>query len=247
MNASDFHGGRDFSLNETKAFFLGLNAILIYVVGVGNIRTSTHRRLTPYIGVLVITSVFWAIFDTVWVAVCNFPGWTSRVSLVLMGLFFGLVFFATKKTKPILYGSIEIAAGACGLSIVAFLQKGDNLIISIFGSASSVYIIVRGLSNINDALVRADEPLPPPESFLHADSDGLEPWEFPPDQLGDPMTDRAFHKAADPERRGRQEFGSSGVNAISPLEADSPSHGVGSSQSVGEIETSGARVPSAGT
>ena len=77
--------------------------------------------------------------------------------MVMMGLFFGITFYAAKLHRPVLYGSIEILAGGCGLVLVAFFAPVDSVLALVFGIASSIYIIVRGLTNINDALLKLAE------------------------------------------------------------------------------------------
>jgi len=76
---------------------------------------------------------------------------------------------------------MEILAGAFGMGVIAFINWDQPTLVLLFGAASSIYIVVRGITNINDALVRQDEE-PKVVMNTNSDDDGLEPWEFPPEK-----------------------------------------------------------------
>jgi hypothetical protein len=171
-----------FALSHAKAFFLSLSMLLIVLVGPANIVNSLHRSLRLPAYVFIALSFVWLVVDT-FAVYRDLTSWTPSVTFVSMGVFFGVVFYAAKKHRPVVYGAIEIVAGAVGLGVIGFIQQRESVLILIFGAASSVYIVVRGLTNINDALIGRDN-LPVEPVVVAEESDELEPWEFPPEPAG---------------------------------------------------------------
>jgi len=177
----------DLLFEHARTAFLTLNGVLIVLVGPKNVVSSLNRVMQPYAYAFCFLSAAWIIGITVWMSFYELPPWTNGVTLVAMGLFFGLTFFAARIHAPVVYGVLEILAGAMGLGVLGFLHLYNSTFVLLFGTATSVYIVVRGLTNVNDALARRQSSPPAPEPSEGRDVDEREPWEFGPDpEAGSP-------------------------------------------------------------
>lgn len=180
---------------HAAAVMLGLNFMLILLVGNDNFLPTLNRRLRPFAYAFMALALAWTIGhpfffkpeDTV-------PRWATGGTLVFMGAFFGLTFYATKIHRPVIYGAIEIGAGICGLIVVALINPANSVLVLIFGFATSVYIIVRGLTNMNDALNAAElpkkqdeEPTPPPREKVTTASGSTKPRNNPGQRKARPL------------------------------------------------------------
>ena len=137
----------------------------------------------------VTLTLFWVVGSTIWTAIDQHADWTDKVTIVMLALTCGATFFAAKKYKPVTYGIIEVLAGTIGMGVIVFVAWDQPTVVLIYAGASSVYIVVRGLTNINDGLnltnindglIGADAASELAEAEVIED-DGLEPWEFPPE------------------------------------------------------------------
>lgn len=222
MSFREFLSDRELSLAHTKAFFLTLNMLLIIGIGPRNVVSSLHRSLRPYVYVYTALSAVWIGVDTAIIGKSATFGVVGSISLIATGLFFGVTFFAAKKHNPILYGAIEVLAGAAGLGILGFIENRAVPVL-IFGAASSIYIVVRGLTNINEALVRRDAQLAEQAEAILADEtpDDLEPWELAVDHQDVPEECEAI--AREPGKLEPWEFEPIAQDAVeAPPEAPAP-------------------------
>lgn len=153
MELVDFLSEPSLNIYHTQFILLLVNAIVIAVVGPSRFLPTFHRRLRPLVWGILAAGAMWTLSSSAFLPENGHPArWMGGTSLLMMGLFFGLTFYAAKVHRPIFYGSLEIAAGACGLALVAYLEPTASVAPLVFGSATSIYIVVRGLTNINDAL-----------------------------------------------------------------------------------------------
>lgn len=144
---------------HAQLLMLVVNGLFIWMVGPKNLIPTFHRRLRPYIyGYLALGFLFGFLSPFFYGDGAYVPHWIMATFVVFAGCLLGITFWAAKIHRPVVYGAIEIGAGIVGLVIVGFFNPAPSVIGVVFGSATSVYIIVRGLSNINDALKAADVP-----------------------------------------------------------------------------------------
>ncbi|MDO9473898.1 MAG: hypothetical protein Q7J28_12645 [Caulobacter sp.] len=167
------------ALQHMKGALVALQGLLIILVGPKNIFNAPHPALRIPVWFLLFIGLIWTGGATIWMAIDKDVEWPDKFIIVFLALTCGLIFFATKKHRPIVYGFMEIAAGAIGMGVIAFLDWDHPTLALLFGGASSIYIVVRGLTNINDALVRRDDA--PPATLASTPDDGLEAWEFSPE------------------------------------------------------------------
>lgn len=142
----------DWTLAQAVNVLLMVNVAFLLALGAEDIFRAPQKQLRdPIVGVYVIAIVFsvslvaiplagWAVTDT-----------AQSINFVLTGTCSGLLFFVARLLRPAFYGLVEVTAGVAGLVAVVFLQEDGNVLVILLALAAAIYVIVRGLSNTNDA------------------------------------------------------------------------------------------------
>jgi hypothetical protein len=124
----------------------------------------------------VLTTVAAVLFPVAVALLGNFLKWASRADLRLISeIFVAIVlitvayaFFRLRISRQRLYGAIELGVGiGMVIAVIRAPQPSDRLELPLKVMAS-VYVMIRGLVNINDAVAKAREPLRAEAKTTHA-------------------------------------------------------------------------------
>ena len=92
---------------------------------------------------------------------------TVAISVGILTLAFGGVFFFLKKGSPGIYGYLELGAASAGPMVTCYYYASQSILPLLFSLLASVYVAVRGFENIGKGRKNREEmagPLVTPPS-----------------------------------------------------------------------------------
>jgi hypothetical protein len=124
--------------------------------------TKIISYIETFIGVCVGLLVFILIPILIIYFIIKFENiilyYTSHRMFIIPAIFIGIIFFRLRSKHPLLYGLIEIIVSVVTIwfSIVA---QSDSFLSKSIGILGGIYIMVRGLTNIDDGLPSTLRPI----------------------------------------------------------------------------------------
>lgn len=146
-------GDLPFSLDQALNLLLMFNSVMLVAIGPARFFSRPHPKMRlPLMCFLAFAFGYAVCIGALPLFGVHVTSAGEQINMVGMGCFSAMSLFNARLIAPILYGALEVIVGIAGLGMAIFRPGSGGQLVIMLTLTGSVYVIVRGLANINDGL-----------------------------------------------------------------------------------------------